>query len=154
METIAKRDTGISRNKRGGGKLVPKSSLAQQSDILKIPVAVYGTLKQRFGNHALLEDALFVGEGKTKDRYPLVIRESGLPFLLKKRNKGHQVYVELYLVDTPTLSKLDILEGHPAWYKREKVPIIMPDNENEPVDAWVYFGPKEYDENQGYYERY
>lgn len=99
-------------------------------------VAVYGTLKRGYGNHrAYLEDSKFMGKGKTKDKYPLLI--DGLPYLVNRRGKGHNVEVELYKVDDDTLRRLDALEGHPNWYERKQIPIRL--SGGVEVTAWIYF---------------
>jgi gamma-glutamylcyclotransferase (GGCT)/AIG2-like uncharacterized protein YtfP len=47
---------------------------------------------------------------------------------------------EVYRVDSETLDALDVLEGHPDWYKREQV--------NTPWKwAWLYFMPESYAES-------
>jgi gamma-glutamylcyclotransferase (GGCT)/AIG2-like uncharacterized protein YtfP len=117
-----------------------------------IAVAVYGTLKRGYGNNVLLEKSTFVGKGKTTEKYPLVIRTSGLPFMLYKKNQGYNVEVELYLVNKDTLRKLDMLEGHPDWYRRREVSVNI-DELDAPISAWIYFGPNEYD-NLTYHERF
>ena len=142
MDNIKTRTNSIQRDKGGSGKLVHQSNLLKQSYLLDTPVAVYGTLRRKFGNNSLLNDSLYIDEGKTEYKYPLLIRSSGLPFLINKPGVGHNVHVELYIVDNPTLSRLDMLEGHPDWYKRKKTNIIMKDGEK--VNAWIYFGPLEY----------
>jgi len=119
---------------------------------MDIAVAVYGTLKSGYGNNFLLEDATLVGKGRTTDKYPLIIRQGGLPFMLYKKNHGYNVEVELYLVDKKILRRLDILEGHPEWYRRREVSVTI-DEIDTPITAWIYFGPSEYD-NLTYYERY
>jgi gamma-glutamylcyclotransferase (GGCT)/AIG2-like uncharacterized protein YtfP len=50
------------------------------------------------------------------------------------------VDVDVFMVDKDGLMKLDRLEGHPRWYKREIVPIRMFDNTI--MDCWVYFCDK------------
>jgi gamma-glutamylaminecyclotransferase len=99
-------------------------------------VAVYGTLKRGYGNHrAYLEDSRYIGKGKTYDKYPLVVE--GLPYLMEKKGKGHNVEVEVYMVDDSTLMRLDQLEGHPNWYRRKQIPIKL--SGGRVVQAWIYF---------------
>ena len=98
-------------------------------------VAVYGTLKNGFHNHHLLVGSDFVGSGKLHDRYPLEVR--GLPYLYKEKGVGEFVDVEVYDVDDNLLTRLDRLEGHPNWYKREQVLIDLDDWSK--TTAWVYF---------------
>ena len=58
------------------------------------PVFVYGTLKKGFPNHSLFQNksigkALFMGEAKLSDRYPLVIAGTyNTPFLLPVKGQG------------------------------------------------------------------
>ena len=148
------RNTNNERKKRIPGALPKSSSMQRQSDVLEndIAVAVYGTLKGGYGNNFILEDATLVGKGKTADKYPLIIRQGGLPFLLYKLDKGYNVDVEVYLVNKKILRRLDILEGHPEWYRRREISVVI-DEIDTAINAWVYFGPNEYD-NLTYYERY
>lgn len=98
-------------------------------------VAVYGTLKKGNGNYYhYLSESTFVGHGKTKDKYPLII--DGLPYLIKDKGFGHNVNVDVFRVGDGVLSRLDMLEGHPNWYKREKVDIVV---SGKTYSCWVYF---------------
>lgn len=102
-------------------------------------VAVYGTLKKGHGNYyRYLTDSKFVGSGKTKDKYPLLIQ--GLPYLLNEKGVGHNVKVDLFKVSDTVLGKLDQLEGHPQWYCRKQIQIQM--SRNKVVTAWIYFNPQ------------
>ena len=59
-----------------------------------VRVFVYGTLKRGFPNHGLLGNppqgiVKFITEGRTKQRYPLVIAtEAGIPFVLPFPGEG------------------------------------------------------------------
>lgn len=101
-----------------------------------IYVACYGTLRPGFGNNRLLVDSEHIGTGKTVEKYTL--RASGIPFVSK--DPLHNVVVDVYKVDEPTLKNLDSLEGHPEWYKREQIGINVDD---DIVTSWLYF-------NEGY----
>jgi len=103
-------------------------------------VAVYGTLKRGHGNYYRhLTESKFIGKGKTKDKYPLIIK--GLPYLIEEKGSGYNVEVEVFKVDDDTFADLDALEGHPRWYKRKQVPIKLADGRE--LTCWIYFNPHE-----------
>lgn len=97
-------------------------------------VFVYGTLKRAYHNNYLLDGAQFLGTGMTVCRFPLVIR--GLPYLLPYPMYGHHVSGEVYRVSRKRLHLLDHLEGHPEWYRREKISVVI---EGIAMEAWTYF---------------
>jgi gamma-glutamylaminecyclotransferase len=97
-------------------------------------VFVYGTLRKECGNHYLLNHSKFFGTAKTKDRYALYASE--IPFLSRAKSVS-QVTGEVYVVDTATLKRLDQLEGHPDWYRREQAEVVLDDGTE--LSAWVYF---------------
>ena len=99
-------------------------------------VFVYGTLKEGYGNHYLLEKSIKVSKATTMDKYGMY--ESGIPYVIKSENTT-QIKGEVYLVDTQTFSNLDILEGHPIAYRREKIKVLLDDNRK--ATAWIYFYP-------------
>lgn len=105
----------------------------------QIAVFVYGTLKKGFGNHRLLSGAVFVGEAVTVNNYALYV--SGIPYAYKEETIS-KIHGELYLVDRETLQSLDMLEGHPDWYRREEVMINLKNNTStfsDLISAWLYF---------------
>lgn len=99
---------------------------------------VYGTLMSGYGNNVLLKGAIFMGTGSTKNNYKL--SAISFPFMMEN---GGATYVmgEVYEVDKHSLSRADALEGHPSWYERKVITIIM-DDEKE-VEAWAYFMKEE-----------
>lgn len=97
-------------------------------------IFVYGTLRQGCGNHYLLDSSQFLGRAKTKCKCALYAR--GIPFLCRNETIS-QVVGEVYLVDDVTLNRLDQLEGHPTWYKREQAEVVL--NDGRQVVAWIYF---------------
>lgn len=109
-------------------------------------VFVYGSLKTGFHNHRLLIDhgAAPLGVATTDERY-LLLRGMAFPFLinpdhLSKRHARRalgtllgNVSGELYRVDDDCLARLDLLESHPRFYRREVIGV------NDGVKAWAYF---------------
>ena len=98
-------------------------------------VAVYGTLKSGLSNHRCIGNGTFVGSGKTKDKYPLIVK--GLPYLIPTKGIGNNVEVEVYRVGDSVMRDLDALEGHPRFYERVEIPITLDDRTT--IKCWVYF---------------
>jgi gamma-glutamylaminecyclotransferase len=102
-------------------------------------VAVYGTLKKGYSNYwSYLASSTHVGSGKTKDKYPLLV--DTLPYLVNKRGTGHNVEVDVFSVSDETFDRLDRLERHPKWYRREQIDIKM---KGKTIKCWIYFNPKQ-----------
>lgn len=102
-------------------------------------IAVYGTLRNGFGNHRYLKNSKFIGTGKTVESFTL--SANGIPFVHK--DPLHNVVVEVYEVNDNDLKNIDSLEGHPNWYKREITNIQVG---NQIIPAWLYFYPKKANE--------
>lgn len=91
-------------------------------------VAVYGTLRQGFGNHRLLEHSKFLGKTKTDAIFSM--HGHIVPWI---SNGGDtQITVEVYEIDEQTLQSLDWLEGYPNYYDRQII-------NTEFGEAWIYF---------------
>lgn len=90
-------------------------------------VAVYGSLRQRMGNHRLLTTSKYLGTTVVDgwDLYDLgafpAITPGELPLT-----------VEVYEVDDVVFASLDRLEGYPSFYDRKLI-------STEYGDAWVYY---------------
>ncbi|XP_061185639.1 gamma-glutamylaminecyclotransferase-like [Saccostrea echinata] len=128
-------------------------------------VFVYGTLKSGQPNYFRLMDpdsgsAKFVNQGKTMEKYPLVIeRLYNLPCLLHVPGTGTNVKGEIYEVDEKKMRFLDYFEDHPEMYKRTLISVEhqnsvetqssvtdshsnSPHTENQPntsSQCWCYF---------------
>ncbi|GMI94245.1 hypothetical protein like AT3G02910 [Hibiscus trionum] len=93
-------------------------------------IFTYGTLKQGFSNHVLLQDlirtgdAVFKGSYQTVEKYPLVCGPYRVPFLLHIPGSGHRVTGELYAVSARGLSRVDELEGTSKGHY-ERRPILL-----------------------------
>ncbi len=101
-------------------------------------VAVYGTLKKGFHNNSLLRGSTYIGKGVTQKKYPMVAQ--GIPYLIEDEGKGFNVDVQLYAVSDSTLDSLDSLEGHPTWYQRKEIEVVIG---GKTWTAWIYFNIKE-----------
>jgi len=97
-------------------------------------VFVYGTLRRARGNHQLLEGAPFIGAGTTKLKYAMYL-EGGYPYAVSTEQR-YQIVGELYAVNDEILKRVDRLEGHPCYYVRSQVEVIVDDVE---YTAWMYF---------------
>jgi len=87
-----------------------------------------------YNNHRLLLSSEFIDEGRTVNDFALYA--NGIPYV-SDNEQVSQIYGELYLVSPRILLTLDMLEGHPSWYKRKKVPIETLNGKI--YNAWLYF---------------
>lgn len=98
-----------------------------------ILVFVYGTLKNGQPNYFWLQDhqngaSTFLANGKTNDRYPLIIgTRYNIPFLLDVLNMGHSINGEIYRINEAMLKNLDVLEDYPNFYLRHQINITDDD---------------------------
>jgi len=101
----------------------------------KIRVFVYGTLKQDHGNHVLIQAAegLFMGYDRVEGAYKMCDM-GGFPGVYHPGDATtrNTIYGELWALEPEGLATLDMLEGHPNFYKREK---LWTANEKR---AWMY----------------
>ena len=98
------------------------------------PLFVYGTLMRGHSNHGHLTDGLYIGEAVTVDCFALYFDALPMAF---EHDPVSPIHGELYSVSLATLAMLDRLEGHPAVYRRSRVPVRV--NGGSTTDAWLYF---------------
>jgi gamma-glutamylcyclotransferase (GGCT)/AIG2-like uncharacterized protein YtfP len=102
-------------------------------------IFVYGTLQKDQWNHGLIQDCKFISKATTKDKY--LLTASSIPFV-NKSEAVSTVKGEVYeLPDTQRLSKVDGLESHPIWYKREVITVL--DSNGNELEAWIYFNQQD-----------
>ncbi|KAI3471316.1 hypothetical protein Pfo_027979 [Paulownia fortunei] len=132
----------------------------RQREIMGVPAAkpalifTYGTLKQGFSNHPLLQDmmatgdATFLGSYRTLHRLPLVCGPYRVPFLLNLPGRGHRVSGELYAVSPTALAKMDELEGVSGGHY-ERLPIeieIELQGDEKAASVEAYYAHRSYAE--------
>jgi len=106
-------------------------------------VFVYGTLRKGHGNHGLLEQSKFIGDAKTDKKYAMYA--SGIPYVTSLEHEV-QIIGEVYEVDDFGLHRLDRLEGHPNFYERRKIKVILENGRKE--KAFLYFYDQVSDEKR------
>lgn len=93
-------------------------------------VFTYGTLKQGFSNHGLIQDmistgdAVFIGNYQTLEKLPLVCGPYRVPFLINLPGSGEKVWGELYAVSPRALTRMDELEGTSRGHY-ERLPVAI-----------------------------
>ncbi|CAO2837993.1 unnamed protein product [Amaranthus hypochondriacus] len=130
------------------------STTSENNNHKTTQIFVYGTLKQGFPNHYLLEglsasnDAVFQGCYKTVNTYPLVLGPLGIPFLINIPGSGHRVKGELYSVSGHALEKLDELEGiSRGHYERLPLEVVTEEEGNlRVIQVEAYFGHRSFGE--------
>ena len=104
-------------------------------------VFVYGTLKFGFSNYRLLWNSQCIGRGYTIKKYDMY--SSGIPYVIEDGLEITKIYGEVYLCNENTMRNLDMLEGHPTFYKRKKVDIKIVNGKIQ--SCWIYFYQGDYE---------
>lgn len=95
-------------------------------------VFVYGTLKSGYGNNYLVADGQFLGKAVTLR--PYILWHSGFPIATHNDEIANRLGLkmlpiigEVYEVNDSQLARTDSLEGHPRWYVRQPVDVVLED---------------------------
>ena len=120
------------------------------SDEPRERVFVYGTLKRGFCNHALLDEAEFIGEATTVERFGFYLGADDyapeveeIPYLYrhpKVTDEAMSVHGEVWEISPTMLRQLDRLEGHPDWYQRENIQVQVDSEAIVAVQAYLRTG--------------
>jgi len=110
-------------NRRGVATVIPSTG--------EVHGILWETLRRGCWNHRLLAKAEFVGAGKTKHGYAMYM--DGIPYVVKEEIS--RIVGGVYAVDQGTLEGLDSLEGHPSWYERGEVDVVLEDGRQ--MAAWL-----------------
>lgn len=103
-------------------------------------VAVYGTLRTGYGNNKYcLARSQSIGHGFVSNMQ--MYSYGGFPVCCSTDNLADKVVVEVF--DTPDvdLAKCDRLEGHPTFYERQEVTVLMENGTT--LQAQMYLQPQE-----------
>lgn len=90
---------------------------------MKTRVFVYGSLMAGFSNNFWLTMATYVGQRTTAEPNYIMFSLGMFPGVAT--GGWHAIHGEVYEVDDLTLKRLDRLEGHPNFYRRQ--PTILDD---------------------------
>jgi gamma-glutamylaminecyclotransferase len=97
-----------------------------------VNVAVYGTLRAGGSNHDTLLGSQLITSGRLHGYR--MLSNMGFPTIQPREDSS--VVVEVYDVGDKTLERLDMLEGHPSYFKRDYHQIEKDDGEI--IEAQVY----------------
>lgn len=91
---------------------------------------VYGTLKTGHGNNRLVADGEFLGDAITES--PFVLFNCGFPMMVAFTEDAIKfpllpVMGEVWKINDDQLRRVDALEGHPNWYNRQPISVLLND---------------------------
>ena len=118
----------------------------------KTTVFVYGTLLTGHGNWQRILAPSKGVKATTIDQYTMRSM-GGFPAVYDAHEgtPSTEIVGECFLVDDATVQRLDALEGHPNWYKREEVRVEL-EGGVETV-AWMYIMPRQTSNPRGLGQR-
>lgn len=97
-------------------------------------VFVYGSLKDGYPNHGVIERSERLGKAKTFDKKYHMKSFGYFPAVVD--NGSYKIRGELYSVSDETMRSLDHLESNGYFYKRE--PTNVKTEDGQIVEAWMY----------------
>lgn len=96
-------------------------------------IAVYGTLREGYGNNRLLRNAEFVDRVRCTN---LLMYSSGIPYVQLFPNSERSVVLEIWrTTNNAQMLNMDQLEGHPTWYQRT---LLTMESGVRTYQAWCY----------------
>jgi len=98
-------------------------------------IFVYGTLMRGRSNHSVIAGSRFLGPARAKG---LALYQVSKSFPGAVRENGGEVIGEVYEVGKNKLRDLDLFEGEGYLYRREKVKVLLKNENGKEIEAWVY----------------
>ena len=114
-------------------------------------IFVYGSLRKGFHNDIYLKDAEFIGNFQTLEKFYMYSYKSyPFPYILRKKlekctSEPIQIQGEVYKINESILKRLDVLEGHPDFYKRQEIEVES-NTEKLIVESYILENDKILDE--------
>lgn len=103
---------------------------------MKTYIFTYGSMKQNFRNHGILQNDIFKGAATTKNKYVIYPASSfNYPYAVESEKKYH-LKGELYEITKTDIETIDDFEGSPHYYYRKLIKVKF---NNSIVDAFMYF---------------
>ena len=95
---------------------------------------VYGTLKQHQPNFPIIKSGIFCGVGKLEksSRYRMVSLGAFPALIPASITESQTITGEIWKVDENAFLNVELLEGYPTFYDREKLPVE--DSEGNKID--------------------
>ena len=101
-------------------------------------IFVYGTLRKGYGSrHGMLqEDGEFLGVAYSTNK--IMYDLGAFPGVIHSDNEEDVIVGEVYTMNDPqeTIAYLDVIEGVPTLYRREKVRVSLENGEE--LTTWMY----------------
>jgi len=90
-------------------------------------IAVYGTLREGFGNHRIIQDQDLLSKEVVTIPFRM-ISLGGFPGLVPS-DTMNEITIEVYSVDDSSYRSVEILEGYPSFYQKAIIPTSHGDAE-------------------------
>ena len=106
-------------------------------------IFVYGTLKKHQPNFPIIKSGIFCGVGKLgkSSRYRMVSLGAFPALIPASITESQTIAGEIWKVDENAFLNVELLEGYPTFYDREKLPVE--DSEGNEHHCIVYYIPDE-----------